>query len=99
MSERTVTFEITVPEDVYTILRAYGMRREALAERSRRLLALQFYRDRMLSLEQAARLAGMGYWEFIEFLSEHDTPVLDYDEEELEAELVAMGALQAELMK
>ncbi len=95
MANRTITFETVIPEDIYAVLRAHGFARENLAEQSRRLLAMQFYQDRLLSLGQAARFAGMSRWEFVEFLSEHDAPVIDYHEEELNEEFAAVEALKA----
>ena len=88
-----------MPEDVYLTLRARGFFREALAEESRRLLALHYYRDRTLSLGKAAHLAGMSQWQFIEFLSDSGVPVIDYQDEELEAEFAAVDALEAELQR
>jgi hypothetical protein len=39
----------------------------------------------------------MSQWQFIEFLSDNDVPVIDYQDEELEAEFAAVDALEAEL--
>lgn len=97
MTNRTITFETVIPEDVYAILRAHGFARANLAEQSRRLLATQFYRDRLLSLGQAARVADMSRWEFVEFLSENDVPVIDYNEEELDEEFAAVEMLKMQL--
>lgn len=93
MSEVVVTFETSIPEDVYIILRAQGVFREKLAERTQRLLAMRFFQERLLSLGQAARLAGMSRWQFIEFLAENDVPVLDFNEEELADEFAAVAHL------
>lgn len=99
MMAQTIVLETHVPEDVYRTLRARGLFREALAEESRRLLALRYYQDRVLSLGKAARLAGMSQWQFIEFLSESDVPVIDYTDEELQAEFSAVDSLEAELRR
>ena len=99
MTRQMVVVETRVPKDVYLTLQAYGFSLDALAERSRRLLALRFYQDRVLSLGKAARLAGLSRWEFIEFLSENDVPVIDYSDEELETEFAAVDQLEAELRK
>jgi predicted HTH domain antitoxin len=80
-------FETQIPDDVYATLEAQGFSQEQLAAESRRLLALRFFREHVLSLGQAARLAGMDYWAFTEFLSANNVPVVDLDEEELAAEL------------
>lgn len=97
MKSGAVVLETPVPEDVYLALRARGLFREALVEESRRLLAVRYYRDRVLSLGQAARLAGMSRWAFVDFLSDSDVPVIDYTDEELEAEFAAADDLEAEL--
>ncbi len=97
MKSRTVVLETQVPEDVYLTLRARGLFRETLEEESRRLLALRYYRDRILSLGKAARLAGMTRWEFVDFLSDSDVAVIDFTDEELDSEFAAVNDLEAEL--
>jgi len=99
MAVKMIVIETPVPEDIYLTLQASGLFREALAVRSRRLLALRFYQDRVLSLGQAARLAGMSRWEFIDFLSENHVPVIDYSDEELASEFAAVSELEAELRR
>ncbi len=99
MTSRTIVLETQGPEDVYLTLRARGLFREALAEGSRRLLALRTYHDRILSLGKAARLAGMSRWAFIDFLSDSDVPVIDFSDEELEAEFAAVDELETELCR
>lgn len=97
MTSKTIVLETEVPEDVYLTLRARGLFREALAEASRRLLALRYYQDRILSLGKAARLAGMSRWHFVDFLSDNDVAVIDYSDEELATEFAAVDAFEAEL--
>jgi predicted HTH domain antitoxin len=92
-----VIIETPVPEDIYLTLQASGVFREALAERSRRLLAVRFYRERTLSLGKAARLAGLDRWQFIDLLSENQVPVIDYSDDELAAEFAAVDRLADEL--
>lgn len=96
---RTVVVETRVPEDVYLTLKARGLFRDALAEDSRRLLALRYFRESVLSLGKAARLAGMSRWAFVEFLADNDVPVIEFGEEELESELSAVDELEAELRR
>lgn len=93
MSELVVTFETSIPEDVYSTLRSHGLFREKLAEQTQHLLALRFFQERLLSLGQAARLAGMERWRFIEFLAENDVPVVDFNDEELADEFAAVAEL------
>jgi len=97
MNERVVVFETDVPEDVYSTLRAHGLERNLLAHHTKHLLAVEFYRQRLLSLGQAARLANMDRWNFIELLSRHNVPVIDFTEEELKEEFEAAGALRKQL--
>jgi predicted HTH domain antitoxin len=99
MASKTIVLETQLPEDVYLTLRARGLFRQALAEESRRLLALRYYQDRILSLGKAARLAGMSRWRFIEFLSDNDVPVVDYNDEELAGEFAAVDELETELRR
>lgn len=60
---------------------------------------MHFYQDRVLSLGQAAKLAGLGRWEFIDLLSENHQPVIDYGHDELQSEFAAVEQLAAELRK
>jgi predicted HTH domain antitoxin len=97
MTTQMITVTTQVPEDIYLVLQANGIFREILAERSRHLLAARFYQERVLSLGQAARLAGLDRWAFIELLAEHQIPVIDYTEEELAVEFKAVDQVSAEL--
>lgn len=94
---QTITIETQVPQDIYQTLQANGVFHETLAERSRQLLALHFYQERILSLGQAARLARVSRWAFIDLLADNNIPTLDYSHEELEAEFEAAKQLQADL--
>ena len=97
MATQMVVVETQVPEDIYLTLQANGIFREVLAERSRHLLGLLFYQDRVLSLGQAARLAGVSRWEFIDLLADYKVPVIDYTDEELAAEFAAVDQLTVKL--
>ena len=97
MTTPMISVTTQVPEDIYLVLQANGIFREMLAERSRHLLAVRFYQERVLSLGQAARLAGLDRWTFIDLLAEHQVPVVDYTEEELVAEVKAVNEASAEL--
>ncbi|MFZ1389857.1 MAG: UPF0175 family protein [Thiolinea sp.] len=50
-------------------------------------LAEYLFKEGVLSLGKAAKLAGMPYVLFTEYLSRRGIPVVDYPAEELEAEL------------
>jgi predicted HTH domain antitoxin len=97
MKTATVTIETQVPEDVYQTLQAHGVFREQLSDQVRELLAIRFYKERALSLGQAARLAGRTRWTFIDLLAANDVPVINYTDEELEAEFSAAARLDDEV--
>ncbi|MFZ4655901.1 MAG: UPF0175 family protein [Caldilineaceae bacterium] len=99
MAEVVVTFETAIPEDLYSTLRTQGIFREKLVERTQRLLAMRFFQERSLSLGQAARLAGMSRWQFVELLAENEIPVLDFNDEELADEFAAVAQLAHQLEK
>jgi predicted HTH domain antitoxin len=93
MTNGMIRFETEVPEDIFLTLQASGFFKNDLAQQSRRLLGLRFFQDRVLSLGKAARLSGMKHWEFVDFLVENKTPVINYSEEELAAEFEAVDRL------
>ncbi|MEW5829527.1 MAG: UPF0175 family protein [Chloroflexota bacterium] len=97
MNANMVVVETRLPEDIFNTLQARGLFKDVLAEETRRLLALRFYRERVLSLGRAARLAGLSRWEFLELLSENEIPVLDYSREELGREFEAVDKLEKDL--
>lgn len=41
----------------------------------------------------------MSRWAFIDFLSDNDVPVIDFSDEELEAEFAAVDELETELRR
>lgn len=91
-----VTFETTIPDESYTVLKTRGYYRERLAADARLLLAVHYFESGTLSLGQAAELAGYDRWEFIELLSKRGVPVVDLNAEEFADELQAVEALRAQ---
>ena len=77
---------IELPEQLYLSLSALGLTKEKIVKESRKLLALKYYKNKALSLGKAAELSGMSKWDFIEYLSENNVAVIDYDEEEIKKE-------------
>ena len=75
-------------------MQAGGLFREALAQKSRHLLAVYCYQQRLLSLGKAARLAEMNRWDFIDLLAEQNVPILEYSNDELTAEFSAVEKLR-----
>ena len=96
---RNVQAVIDLPEELYLALSASGLTKERIATESRKLLALKCFKEKVLSLGRSAELSGLSKWEFIEFLSENDVAVVDYDEDELTRELKAAEKLTKRLKK
>jgi predicted HTH domain antitoxin len=97
MAGQTGAFETQLPQDIYLTLQAGGLFREALAQKSRHLLAVYCYQRRLLSLGKAARLAELNHWDFMDLLAEHNVPVLNYSDDELATEFAAVDQLEQAL--
>ena len=82
-------FSITldVPSELLTPLSISGYNREKLTEEAKRLLAASLFERNILSLGQAAKLAELHLWDFIQLLSQHGIPIAEYDDEEIQQEL------------
>jgi len=90
---------INLPEDLYLSLSSLGLTKDKLAQESRKLLALKFYKGKILSLGKAAELSGLSKWDFIEYLGENEVPVVDYDEDEIKREFRIVDQLKGRLKK
>jgi predicted HTH domain antitoxin len=89
MSNVQITIEI--PEDAYLALSSSGYSKGRISKEAKRLLAARLFQNGFLSLGKAAELAELGMGVFIDFLNELQIPVIDYDDEELEAEFRAVN--------
>ena len=78
-----VALSIDMPEDVRSALEG---RWGNLSRRLTENLALDGYRQGLLSLAQVRRLLGLATREAQEFLGSHDIPVFDFDPAELDRE-------------
>lgn len=94
---KTIQAVIELSEDLYLSLTSFGLTKERIASESRKLLALQYFQEKLLSLGKAAELAGLSKWDFIEYLSERNVPVIDYDDEELAREFETSDKLLEQL--
>jgi len=88
---------IDLPEQLYLSLSGFGLTKERIANESRKLLALKYFKEKVLSLGRAAELSGLSKWDFIEYLSDNDVPVVDYDQDEIIRELEAAEKLTERL--
>jgi len=77
------TIQLNIPTEV---LYAARIRRGDIQREVLERLALSFYMDGSLSFGQAARLAGLDYWQFSDLLVQTKTPY-GYDVEDLESDL------------
>lgn len=95
----TVQAVIDLPEQLYLSLSASGLTKEKIASESRKLLALKCFKEKVLSLGRSAELSGLSKWDFIEYLSDNDIPVVDYDQDEIARELESAEKLTERLKK
>ena len=88
-------FSITldVPSELSTPLSISGYNREKLTKEAKRLLAISLFERNILSLGQAAKLAELHLWDFIHLLSQHEIPIAEYDDEEIQQELKMIECL------
>ncbi len=86
---KSVQTMIDLPPDVYAALSANGYVGEKLKKEFKLHLAAGLFRKKLLSLGKASELAGIGIWEFIDFLGDLGVPVIDYDDEEISKEISA----------
>ena len=90
---------IDLSEELYLSLSSLGLTKERIANESRKLLGLKYFKEKVLSLGKAAELSGLSKWDFIEYLSENGIPVIDYDEDEIARELETADKLMERLKK
>jgi predicted HTH domain antitoxin len=90
---------IDLPEELYLSLSASGLTKERIANESRKLLALKYFKEKVLSLGRAAELSGLSKWDFIEYLSENQVSVIDYDQDEIKREFETSDMLSERLKK
>jgi len=50
-------------------------------------------------LGRAAELSGLSKWDFIEYLSDNDVPVVDYDQDEIAREFETADKVSERLKK
>ncbi len=82
----TVQAVIDISQDLYLSLSCFGLTREKIVSESRKLLALKYFQEKLLSMGKAAELSGLSKWDFINFLSDNNVSVIDYDDDEMNRE-------------
>ena len=84
---RTLSLNIPISEE---LLFALKKDEQSLQEDARKILAIQFFKERKLSLGKAAELAGMDKNEFGILLGKNQIDIFQYTEKELEREFEAV---------
>lgn len=79
-----VKVEVEFPEDLLMLLRKSKVE---MGEQIRKMVALQLFKDHMLSSGKAAEVAGVSISDFMDFTREHKVPWVEYTQEELEREI------------
>ncbi|MCF8012157.1 MAG: UPF0175 family protein [Clostridiales bacterium] len=80
---RTININIPISEELLFVLKKDE---QSLQEEARKILAMQFFKERKLSLGKAAELAGMEKNEFVILLGKNQIDIYQYTENELERE-------------
>ena len=73
-------------EDLYLSLAGVGITRDQIVSESKKLLALKYFQTKILSLGKATELSGLSKWRFIEYLSQNNISIINYDDDEIERE-------------
>jgi len=80
---------VKVPSDLMRILR---LDEEELEKAVRLYLAIELYREGVVSLGKAAEIAGLSRWEMMELLASKGIP-LNYDEDDLSEDIETLEGL------
>jgi len=96
---KTVQAVIDLSEDLYLSLSFFGLTKERIVSESRKLLAMKYFQDKILSLGKAAELSGLSKWNFIEYLGNNNISVIDYDDDEINREFDAVDKISEKLEK
>ncbi|MCW5200325.1 UPF0175 family protein [Desulfobulbus sp. F4] len=94
----TVKAVINISSELYSSLSSFGLTKERLVSDSKKLLSLKYFQAKLLSLGKAAELADMSRWDFIEYLSSSNVPVIDYDDEDMASEFAAADKVAQALL-
>ena len=88
---KTERLTFNVPIDILASLKIGAGGLEADMRRS---LAVQYYKNKRLSLGKSAKLAGMNRLDFMDYLAAEGCVVFDYDESALKEELKGIETLE-----
>jgi predicted HTH domain antitoxin len=86
------TVDVKLPSE---LLKVANLEESRLSEGAARLLALELYREDMVSLGRAAELCQTPVAAFMDFVAKHGVPPLRYSFEDLEEERRTADRLKA----
>jgi predicted HTH domain antitoxin len=86
------TVDVKLPSE---LLKVANLEESRLSEGAARLLALELYREDMVSLGRAAELCQTPVAAFMDFVAKHGVPPLRYSFEDLEEERQTADRLKA----
>lgn len=87
------SIKLDVPSELSIPLSVSGYNREKLTEELKHLLAISLFKRNALSLGQAAKLAELHLWDFLQLLNQHGIAIAEYDDEEIQQELKTVESL------
>ncbi len=87
------SIKLDVPSELSIPLSVSGYNRDKLTEELKHLLAISLFKRNALSLGQAAKLAELHLWDFLQLLNQHGIPIVEYDDEEIQQELKTVKSL------
>lgn len=90
---KKINTTLEIPEEAYLALSSMGYTKDRIAREAREILAAYLFKNGSLSLGKASELAGLRISPFMDLLTRLEIPVIDYDEEEMEAEFQAAKEL------
>ncbi len=89
----TLTVNLEFPQNVLGTLKVPEAR---LALRLRELIALELFREGVISAGKGGELVGISKWEFIQLLAQYNIPYFNQSPEELVAEVNLLEQLLSE---
>ena len=88
-----LSITLDVPKEIAVPLSVSGYNSEKLTKEARELIAVSFFERSILSLGQAAKIAELHMWDFIQLLNQKDIPIAEYEDEEIQQELSTVELL------
>jgi len=96
---KTASLKIDISDSIYSTLEVIGYNKERLDKNARENLAINLFTEGVLSFGQAAELAGLNKWTFMNLLREKKIPFYNFTDEEIAKEYKMMNKLSGKLKK